>query len=1480
MQDIRRKSEPLSPPVVQKLTRQSQSYENITFRFEDRSHAVNVYLSDSESSSETFSSAEFNVETGQTGPYEPIEDWRKPPGTPKVSRKMELTTFGKNSVSNIEQKNKTGSKMQLLKDELDQLSQPISLNDNKKHHIVQTRIEIEPNGYKERHISTINLDDHKYRHRDDIFLDRDLVDQQPSQGGNKDKSRSSKYQEEHTYRQKEDTFKSRDKVVDSLLYNETLTKKGKTVALEGDYKVDLLQEKIKKKTKKEQSDVKPQANISNENKNEIKYETDDGETEKNVLNYSKVDKTEDKIPIILHVASIETLEGFQSHDTDSLTYNETLTRAIGRRSPHPTESKNEPKTPLSIDEPTSSPSIVETTPPPSIHELTALPYINEPTYPPSIVEPTSPSVDEAIKNISEKFQEIRKLITEDDEKEKPRLDVDIKNFKQKNRVSEHLSTKADDFVAADSTIIDEIDGSPNQSTDYDYHSILKENRVGVTCPLNHRLSYNHVVNEIRKRFSSTDFQSDGENEHNAEEADDERDIDDSSKELEEANFQREIENYLEQIENSPEEIKNSSEEIDEQGVQTKIDNVVKNIDEEEDVEVRARSSSIDKEMDDILESYLHTRVSQLIKQTEGKPSKTIEHSVYSDFDRKLNEIVQGSFNIDDLDSKKSSIDSINQTEFEDKDIMLSQELLETLITSDESKEIPYQNLEPELADCALQFEENKAKDYSKLSPTELTFSDDSYFEIKEGNVTNIKASLNIDAKENINDIIESTNKFIDDQRKISIKYPISNRNKNSNDFIEDKEVSSEPIKPFPEYEIVSLKKDIPEQELKVLQKDVDTLYQVFDNDKSDIHEKRENTSLLDNNPVSTNEMPDEKSFVPPISIPTLPEYQILTKEELELVRRSNQRFPRPLSEFNEHDLELVKAISIYYEDEPKEIPIGHQTRVETKLEINEDLTIEEQSLDNASDAEILLGLKENPVKDVKKEYTPSDRRPLSNLNQRDLELIEKLTKDYLLDADKSKNDSERTVDLLGENKEEDLPKQVEIITKDYLLDANKCKNDFERIVDLRRENIEGGTQKQGEIIITKEPLPKPRKTKDITKDSISSKTDIEPSKNLEIGRKKDPIPMPRNKKDAADDLETLLTQMSSPRRKVIKRRLISEKTAPAPSESVIEPIDKPEVVQAKEIDLEGFDENNTRSVDDINIVIGVEETAKENKDENYGILESVKSEDKGLVEIEMNKTKLTNHKSDADDSRANTLRKKREMHVILYRNNKPNNRQNAKSLTLSVDDNNAANELNKNRLSLDLTKSDADTTIKEKKVKSFAQHFERISQERSKYAQKRSELKTFEARKKLPEVPSIGKTDKKPIPIPRIKNQGTKDPVNDDSYADDKNNEVLRKMSQCEENFSGNDRANVKKETEAAGVKFKVHDKVDKVNNEVPGLNESQNLVIDDYSSISTDEDEGDANSIEDGVIRKSDKFLVDRMPVNDDDYLDDTDGVSTYNIF
>ncbi|KAJ8958035.1 hypothetical protein NQ318_002041 [Aromia moschata] len=135
-----------------------------------------------------------------------------------------------------------------------------------------------------------------------------------------------------------------------------------------------------------------------------------------------------------------------------------------------------------------------------------------------------------------------------------------------------------------STDITDNDVSAEESDEYNYQSILKENRFGVTSPLNVRLVYKDVVREIKHKFPQDEDEKDDDR---GDDDDDDEDVNDG---LEQNDF---FDDFFG--------VKRKG---DLQSVTTKgiTDNV----------------ENIDREMEEIFEKYLHTPLSKVITQIEDR----------------------------------------------------------------------------------------------------------------------------------------------------------------------------------------------------------------------------------------------------------------------------------------------------------------------------------------------------------------------------------------------------------------------------------------------------------------------------------------------------------------------------------------------------------------------------------------------------------------------------------------------------------------------------------------------------------------------------------------------------------------------------------------------------------------------------------------------------------------------------------------------
>ncbi|XP_050511470.1 centromere-associated protein E isoform X3 [Diabrotica virgifera virgifera] len=648
IKEVRRKSESYAfTPIVEETLRPYKSYDNIMFTFDEKRRRVNMYNTPSETSSDTFSSAEFNVDASEVGPYESFSGpWRPPPPTPKPPRNVEFITFSKQS--SVEQK-ETASPRPNSVEVLVTIHKVSSDNEmNKPGATKMTEVEMDKRKTKERSpdLDSLVYNDTIKKNPKEIKKDVKYV-VKVSSDKEINKPDFTKMAELEVNKRK---TKERSPDLDSLVYNDTIKKKPKDIKAE-ELKVDLLQDKIKKLTNREKLEQTSKKNML--------------EAETSTDNYHEIDNNV-IYPPPLHFATVETVDIAPIESYNSLEYNDTFKRPIQRGKS------------FSENETDQTAAVTDT--------------------------------DETIKNITEKFNTIHKLIQEDKrfmdksiEKELGKDDIGNmeesvvlrdKSDVHKNTVEYVTGPEVSNSTEIEQISDDILDGRPPQSP-YDYRDILKENRFGVTSPLNYRMSYKDVVKEIKNRFSvnEQEFSSN----------------------------------------------KKSSDEADHGSRPVS-----------EEIQVRRSKSSIDKEMEHIFEHYLKTRVSQIIKQTESKPqsdpelqveasmvtSTPIEKSVEADLEEPQTLEIK---RISLLSRSYNSSENIANSETEDH------------CSSSYGLQTPEAN----------KSNESEIFDYSKLSPKELTFSDDSYFELKDGSAKRIVAfEDSVQTKESVERAQDSDTKNI------------------------------------------------------------------------------------------------------------------------------------------------------------------------------------------------------------------------------------------------------------------------------------------------------------------------------------------------------------------------------------------------------------------------------------------------------------------------------------------------------------------------------------------------------------------------------------------------------------------------------------------------------------------------------------------------------------------------------------------------
>ncbi|XP_056635898.1 centromere-associated protein E-like isoform X2 [Diorhabda sublineata] len=1039
------------------------------------------------------------------------------------------------------------------------------------------------------------------------------------------------------------------------------TLKKKFGEVEGDVTVDLLQQKIKKVTEN---------NISNKNITTA---------EKPIV---MENITTPKRPV-LNFAKVETIAVSKVDKHDSLNYNDTLERAK-QRGPYKLQQQEQNKNSSPVSE-----------------------------------------ASEAIKNITKKFQVIQKLIDEDRQKldsfNKEKENINISNtekFTEDNDPA--IERNINKYQVDDHELNDDIDGD----IDYDYHQILRENRAGVTSPLNYRLSYRGVVNEIKKRFSTDTC---------------------STESLEEDNEDHKSES---------------------------------------DIEIRNKSTGdIDKEMEHIFEHYLKTRVSQVIKQTEDKPNQINSTPIQTE----VCIIEDNSYN-----SNKSH----------------PEEKKETKVT-------------PELISDMRQTEnETNITNISKLSPKELKFSDDSYFELKDGQVTNIKLFDDIDGGITKHSTEKYEPKFISkhfllEKRRVHLHpqevLPITDnktykeQHSNSNSLFKETKKSHSPLKQLIDFEPLEKAPVFP-----------------ISSDDSNLN--------IENIPnVLSEQTKSVSEFSPSIQkTASLSVHKILTDEELDIIRNvKNQPHSRPLSEINDDDLKLIQSLTSSYltGTEYKSDTVSAEDIISPETEKFPSAVLKEKEMDlvNISNQQY-----SNPV------------IPISDLNQEELDLSSKL---YTHNTELRKTADPNIIQTVkssihekpvtcGESEDDNSIRYKDKVEKSSNAPYKNDEKLLNKLLDKESNSVDVSITppipETNQKVIIKTSEVSDRKSDGLKIIPILPRTREKTSSNEKI--------VTTSEADNADDLETLLGKMSSSRNRTVKKKI--HKTM--------------DLNRLPGLDIEQREKLETTNKYEIN-------RDPPNTNDNF------KLENKGIAHI-LNKSEkmvpkgkiITSDISSPTLNEAGTLDRNQERHLILYRNKKSVPRE-VKSLHFEpAITTTTTDSLNRPKSAMGFTKND-------KKVKSFAQHFERLSQQRYKKPDPVYANISFLSRTQRSISPlSIRITEKKPLPVPRSKNQVDKesrtltDSCSYDSYV------VMEKMTEGNKNLSETGQDDVVQEISSTLVNIPRQDGlpsgIEKPEQDEKKLLEleSQNRVLSEVADAIRNEEENatglDLESSKLGI-KKSEKF-------------------------
>nr|XP_023011898.1 uncharacterized protein LOC111502138 isoform X1 [Leptinotarsa decemlineata]XP_023011899.1 uncharacterized protein LOC111502138 isoform X2 [Leptinotarsa decemlineata] len=555
----RRNSDIASPTFTTDVLRNSKSFEDISFRFGTNRAFDNEYNNEVASlDSSDFSSAEFNLDTGLTGPYDP--------------------TFFEGC-------------------QQDQFHNSLGIEDNMS-------AEYHSEGCKKVYFHTFLGTNAEQE--DSMFSN-------PNQESKRDGTSKKIKAELETEKRKESKIGEND---ESLTYYDTLNK-------------------VKHRADTEISDVK---------KNSLKVDLLQEKIRKIVRNDVPRSKSEDtKITKQRSFIDIEN-RVMKSNQYDSLVYNETLNKKLKTDTKSDTD-RLSPTNTLLLNPNEISTGAIDISSKPSVPDLTAMIYtIEKPEYDSLTKKETNKNIkkneieiqsaltaskiydmkndhDETFQKINEKLEVIHKLISEDKnngiENNKTSSEFVTRDdgeheviYSEKNAnlgdemylLSEKIETNTPGLYDngenitnthfgsetlkecySDTTDAIYVENEPT-SPEYDYHAILRENRFGVKPPLNYRLSYKDVVKQIKNRFSTDDHRVDV-SERNDSDSDTSRNV-----------FTLRRTCGMESLDK-----------------EQHFENVTK----------------IDKEMEDIFQNYLHTRVSTIIKESEGKSSG--KENVSSDY---------------------------------------------------------------------------------------------------------------------------------------------------------------------------------------------------------------------------------------------------------------------------------------------------------------------------------------------------------------------------------------------------------------------------------------------------------------------------------------------------------------------------------------------------------------------------------------------------------------------------------------------------------------------------------------------------------------------------------------------------------------------------------------------------------------------------------------------------------------------------------
>ncbi|CAH1278410.1 unnamed protein product [Diabrotica balteata] len=1452
IKEVRRKSEGYAfTPNVEETLRPYKSYDNIMFTFDEKRRTVNMYNTPSETSSDTFSSAEFNVDTSEVGPYESFSgSWQPPPPTPKPPRNVEFITFSKQT--SVEQK---GS------------PRPNSVEVLVTIHKVSSDKEINKPGT----ISTTELE----------------VDKRKT--------------------------KERSPDLDSLVYNDTIKKKPKGIK-EDDLKVDLLQDKIKKLTNREKLDQTSKKNML--------------ESETSTDNSHKIDNNV-IYPPPLHFATVETVDIAPIETYNSLEYNDTFKRSFKRGK---SSSENEADRMDTV---------------------------------------TTSDTDETIKNITEKFDTIHKLIQEDKhfidtstEKELDKNKDDIGHIEEsvllrdKSDVFKNTTdfvTRAEDFNSTEIQQMsdDILDGGSPHSPAYDYRDILKENRFGVTSPLNYRMSYKDVVKEIKNRFSVN-----------------EQDFSNNKKSSDEA------------------------------------DHGSRPVSEE--VHIRRSKSSIDREMEHIFEHYLKTRVSQIIKQTESKSQVDPKLQLEAPIATPMPTVKPVEADLEEPQTLEIKRISLLSTSYNSSENIADNEP-EDHCSSSHGLQTPEAN----------KSNESEIFDYSKLSPKELTFSDDSYFELKDGSAKRIVAfedseennkfvecaqdssTRNIAVEENaaqiatvtdhntvqsieisgqlskaISDVFDEhdkddslTNvKTVQDKEKLTsnleaqtvknsdtelesnIGEPITNAlNKNLSDSssehivaedttekvtnrVQSVTISHDSVGQFAElvenvpdiiniiqresfdpktYDTASSNEvvvgDIVENKNKALSAtytDTDIKYVLplvanfTMNDVQTANLSTDLTNTSNEESLSHNEVVDIKSAdnqhgemrkdIDNKILP-IPDFKIglsgedfphstdqfeLTDEELNIIRRAKkQTLSRPVSGLNDQDLELIQSLSLTYLND-ESVNTSNKGIDNHKASTDVD-TAKQSPAIIEDDKELLMTTQDkvprlisdinhdnDKVKYTLSSETMSKERSLATDHQ--VKLISKSDASNLLEDNNISRPKTKTLPVTKPDAADDLEAFLGTIGTSRIVPGhNHSQGSPSKSKAVPISNPKAADDLESLLgAISTSRVVKGHKEKTHPMPGLRSRH-LSPSQEDKISPSK-PKALPVTKTSAADDLEALLGTISISRNNASKKKLnktgihtvslenIDENIKmdiPSPDKKISVEVDAPKVIEKVNavkdtvqdktdfeksrivVDISSDSGTNNAKVDlisteatknsldsdkpqivsdqmdqdinieDTNICTRIQTNEEINQNvqttsqnvvqsgdgESYNYEVKYASETSGVLEPNQFKNVI---------NESGTLEKRTERHTILLRN-KYIDRKEVKSLSLEKD-----GDVLSSKVSQTVRSRPRSDNLTDKRVKSFAQHFERLSKERPKKEPIYANINISKNQHFMMSRHSES-IEKKPLPVPRSRNHVGKD---FDSLSDTRStdsHEVIKNMSE-HKNFSESERPCIEEVASSVATVLKV----------------------------------------------------------------------------